>query len=131
GSLGALELQPHKRHIITTRVEHEAVRNLCQRLERSGYEVTWLEVDQEGSLDLDSLRSNLRKDTAIVSIMLANNETGVLFPIQEIAEIVSANSEALFHVDGVNATGKIPISLAEIPVHLFSISGHKFHAPKG
>jgi cysteine desulfurase len=129
--LGALELQPHKRHIITTRVEHEAVRNLCQRLERSGYEVTWLEVDQEGSLDLDSLRSNLRKDTAIVSIMLANNETGVLFPIQEIAEIVSSYSEALFHVDGVNATGKIPISLAEIPVHLFSISGHKFHAPKG
>src|SRR3954465_13722594 len=70
---GVLEQQPHKRHIITTRVEHEAVRNLCQRLERSGYEVTWLEVDQEGSLDLDSLRSNLRKDTAIVSIMLANN----------------------------------------------------------
>src|SRR5215212_1008611 len=93
--IGALELQPQKRQIITTRVEHEAVRNLCEKLERSGYEVTWLEVDQNGSLDLDSLRSNLRKDTAVVSIMLANNETGVLFPVQEIAEIVSSYSDAL------------------------------------
>ncbi|HEX8492314.1 MAG TPA: cysteine desulfurase NifS [Pyrinomonadaceae bacterium] len=128
---GVLEEQPEKRHIVTTRVEHEAVRNLCERLEKSGYEVTWLEVDKEGNLDLEALRAALRPDTAIVSVMLANNETGVLFPISEIGRIVRESSAAVFHVDGVQAVGKIPINLREAEVDLFSLAGHKFHAPKG
>jgi cysteine desulfurase len=128
---GTLEQQPDKRHIITTRVEHEAVRNLCERLEKSGYEVTWLDVDEEGLLNLEDLRAALRPDTAIVSVMLANNETGVLFPIEEIGRTVRENSEAVFHVDGVQAVGKIPIDLRHMQVDLFALSGHKFHAPKG
>jgi cysteine desulfurase len=128
---GALEQQADKRHIITTRVEHEAVRNLCERLMKRGYEVTWLEVDGEGQLDLEELRAALRPDTAVVSVMLANNETGVLFPVEEIGRVVREASGALFHVDGVQAVGKIPINLSSMPVDLFAISGHKFHAPKG
>lgn len=128
---GALEMTQGKRHIITTRVEHEAVRNLCERLERQGYEVTWLEVNEEGELDLDDLRAALRPDTALVSVMLANNETGVLFPVEEAGRIVRENSDALFHVDGVQAVGKIPIALRDWPVDLFALSGHKLHAPKG
>src|SRR5687767_1408471 len=85
---GILEQCPDKRHIITTRVEHEAVRNLCEHLERAGYEVTWLEVDRSGMLDLEALRAALRRETAVVSVMLANNETGVLFPIEQIGRIV-------------------------------------------
>ena len=128
---GFLEQNPVRRHIVTTRVEHEAVRNLCEHLVDIGCEVTWLEVDRNGELDLDDLRKALRRDTGIVSVMLANNETGVLFPIAEIGRIVRENSDAVFHVDGVQAVGKIPINLREWPVDLFSLSGHKFHAPKG
>jgi cysteine desulfurase len=128
---GALEMMKGKRHIITTRVEHEAVRYLCERLERQGYEVTWLDVNVEEELDLDGLRAALRPDTCIVSVMLANNETGVLFPVEEIGRIVHENSDALFHVDGVQAVGKIPINLHDWQVDLFALSGHKFHAPKG
>ncbi|MFS8086567.1 MAG: cysteine desulfurase family protein, partial [Acidobacteriota bacterium] len=128
---GFLEQNPARRHIITTRVEHEAVRNLCEHLAEIGCEVTWMEVDRNGELDLDDLRKALRRDTGIVSVMLANNETGVLFPIEEIGKIVRENSDAVFHVDGVQAVGKIPINLNEWPVDLFSLSGHKFHAPKG
>jgi cysteine desulfurase len=128
---GFLEQNPTRRHIITTRVEHEAVRNLCEHLAEMGCEVTWLEVDQNGELDLDDLRQALRRDTGLVSVMLANNETGVLFQIEEIGRIVRENSDAVFHVDGVQAVGKIPINLREWPVDLFSVSGHKFHAPKG
>lgn len=128
---GFLEQNPTRRHIITTRVEHEAVRNLCEHLAGIGCEVTWLEVDQNGELDLDDLRKALRRDTGLVSVMLANNETGVLFPIEEIGGIVRENSDAVFHVDGVQAVGKIPINLRQWPVDLFAVSGHKLHAPKG
>ena len=128
---GALATQPDKRHIITTLVEHEAVKNLCELLEKEGYEVTWLGVDERGELDLDQLQSSLRPDTALVSIMLANNETGVLFPMKEIGDIVRERSSALFHVDGVQAVGKIPIDLKETSVDLFALSGHKLHAPQG
>ena len=128
---GALASQPDKKHIVTTLVEHEAVRNVCSFLETEGYEVTWLGVDRNGELDLDSLRRFLRPDTALVSVMLANNETGVLFPMKEIAEIVRERSSALFHVDGVQAVGKIPIDLKETQVDLFALSGHKLHAPQG
>ena len=128
---GFLEQNPARRHIITTRVEHEAVRKLCEHLAEIGCEVTWLEVDEQGALDLDELRNALRRDTGIVSIMLANNETGVLFPINEIGRVIREHSDALFHVDGVQAAGKIPINLSDSPIDLFSISGHKFHAPKG
>lgn len=126
---GVLATRPEKKHIVTTLVEHEAVRNLCRLLENEGYEVTWLGVDHNGELDLDELRAALRPDTALVSTMLANNETGVLFPIQEIGRIVHQNSDAAFHVDGVQAVGKIPINLENID--LFALSGHKLHAPQG
>jgi len=128
---GALSTQPDKRHIITTQVEHEAVRNLCALLEKEGYEVTWLGVDERGELNLDELRRSLRADTALVSVMLANNETGVLFPMKTIGDIVRKQSQALFHVDGVQAVGKIPINVKETNVDLFALSGHKLHAPQG
>ena len=128
---GVLASRPSRKHIVTTLVEHEAVRNLCRLLENDGYEVTWLGVDQHGELDLENLRVALRSDTALVSIMLANNETGVLFPVEEIGRIVRENSDAVFHVDGVQAVGKIPIDLKNTAVDLFALSGHKLHAPQG
>jgi cysteine desulfurase len=128
---GVLTTQPEKRHIITTQVEHEAVRNVCGLLEKDGYEVTWLGVSETGELDLNALRAALRPDTALVSIMLANNETGVLFPIDEIGRIVRERSEAVFHVDGVQAVGKIRIDLKNTELDLFALSGHKLHAPQG
>lgn len=128
---GVLATQPRKKHIVTTQVEHEAVRNLCRLLENDGYEVTSLGVDTNGELDLNDLSGALRPDTAVVSIMLANNETGVLFPMEEIGRIVREKSEAVFHVDGVQAVGKIPIDLKNTAVDLFALSGHKLHAPQG
>lgn len=128
---GVLATQPQKKHIVTTQVEHEAVRNLCRLLENEGYEVTWLGVDGNGELDLDELSAALRPDTALVSVMLANNETGVLFPMEDIGHIVREKSDAVFHVDGVQAVGKIPIDLKNTAVDLFALSGHKLHAPQG
>lgn len=128
--LGSLEAT-EKNHIVTTRVEHEAVRKVCQRLETRGYPVSWLDVNDEGLLDLDQLRESLTPETAVVSVMMANNETGVLFPVAEIAAIVKEHSNALFHVDGVNAVGKVSVDLGSTAIDLFSLSAHKFHGPKG
>ncbi len=127
---GILESCPEKRHIITTQVEHPAVFGLCQHLEKKGYRVTWLHVDGEGMLDLDELRDSLSDDTALVSVMAANNETGVIFPFEAVGEIVKAKGIP-FHVDAVQAVGKIPLNMKNSPVDLLTISGHKFYAPKG
>jgi cysteine desulfurase len=126
----ALATQPEKRHVVTTSVEHPAVLNLCQQLEKEGYEVTFLSVDGEGRLDLNELRSALRPDTAIASIMWANNETGTIFPIEKIAEM-TASRGILLHVDAVQYVGKFPIDLRKIPIDFMAISGHKIHASKG
>ena len=128
---GSLKARPGKDHIITTRVEHDAIRKLCETLETDNYRVTWLSVDETGAVDLDELRAALTDKTAVVSVMLANNETGILFPVAEIATIVKENSNALFHVDGVNAVGKIPVDLKSTEIDLFSVSAHKFYGPKG
>lgn len=129
--LGALTAMPERRHIVTTAVEHEAVRKLCDRLELDGYEVSRIGGDGEGRLDVEALLESLRPDTAVVSVMTANNETGVVFPIAEIAAAVRERSDALIHSDGVNAAGKISIDLKQTAVDLVSISAHKFHGPKG
>lgn len=126
----ALEVFPEKRHIITTRVEHPAVLTLCRNLSKRGYRVTEIAVDGEGRLDLDELKSAVDDDTAIVSIMYANNETGVVFPIEEIGKIVK-QKDALFHTDAVQAVGKIPMDMKNSTIDLLSLSGHKLHAPKG
>lgn len=130
--VGTLHAYPEKKHLITTEVEHPAVLGLCRDLEkRHGYEVTFLKVDGQGHLDLDQLRDSIRDDTAIVSVMMANNETGVLFDSEKIGAIVKEKG-AVFHVDGVQAAGKLPIDLKALScVDLFSISGHKLHAAKG
>ncbi len=127
---GTLESSPAKRHIITTRVEHPAVRGLCQHLAEQGYRVTELSVDRQGLLDLDELTDALTPETALVSIMWANNETGVLFPIDRIAQMVKS-AGAVLHTDAVQAAGKEPLDMSKVPVDLLSISGHKLHAPKG
>jgi len=127
---GILRSHPSKRHIITTKVEHSAVLNTCRYLQREGYRVTFLSVDRSGQLDLEELREAITPDTCLVSVMYANNETGVIFPIAEIAGIVKEKG-AVFHTDAVQAVGKIPLNLKEIPVDMLSLSGHKLHAPKG
>ena len=130
--VGTLHAQPNKKHVITTGVEHPAVLGLCRDLEkRHGYEVTYLGVDGDGRLDLDELRDALRDDTAVVSIMMANNETGVLFDSAAIGAIVKERG-AVFHVDAVQAAGKLSLDMQALTdIDLLSISGHKVHAPKG
>ena len=127
---GSLQANRDKHHIITTRVEHPAVRNLCQTLAKQGYSLTELSVDSEGVLDVDELREAIRPDTALISVMYANNETGVIFPIEEIGHIAREHGVP-FHCDAVQAGGRIPIDLSSLPVDFLSISGHKLHAPKG
>ena len=128
--LGTLDSYPEKRHLITTRVEHPAVGNVSTYLGRKGYRITELSVDREGRLDLDELRESLTDETTLVTIMYANNETGVVFPIEEISEIVKARGIP-FHTDAVQAAGKIPLNMKKSTVDTLSISGHKLHAPKG
>jgi len=128
--LGTLDSYPEKRHIITTRVEHPAVGNVSTYLGRKGYRITELSVDREGRLDLDELRESLTDETALVTIMYANNETGVIFPVEEIGEIVKARGIP-FHTDAVQAAGKIPLHMKKSKLDMLSISGHKLHAPKG
>ena len=131
--LSALQSQPELRHIVTTRVEHPAVKNLCETLDLlTGHKhrVTRLMVDADGTLDLDAYREALTEDTAIVSVMWANNETGVLFPVEEMAALAKERG-ILFHTDAVQAVGKIPINLRESKIDFLSLSGHKLHAPKG
>ncbi len=126
----ALRAYPEKRHIITSKVEHPAVKNPAEYLARNGYRVTFVPVDKLGRLDLEFLYRHLSPDTAVVSLMWANNETGVVFPVEAVAERVAAQG-AVFHTDAVQAVGKIPINLAENRIDMLSLSGHKLHAPKG
>ncbi len=128
--LGTLDSYPKKRHLISTRVEHPAVGNVSTYLGRKGYRVTELSVDRDGRLDLDELRESLTEETALVTIMYANNETGVIFPIEEVGEIVKARGIS-FHTDAVQAAGKIPLNMKRSRLDMLSISGHKLHAPKG
>ena len=131
----ALATLSERRHLITTRVEHPAVLNLCHLLGQPGvgrthYRITELGVDRQGMLNLEELEKAIDDDTAIVSVMWANNETGVMFPIEEIGAICRRRG-VLFHTDAVQAVGKIPINLAKLPIDMLSLSGHKLHAPKG
>jgi cysteine desulfurase len=127
---GVLAAAPDKRKIITTRVEHPAVLAVCRELENHGYTLVELPVDKSGCVDLDELEGQIDDDTAIVTIMYANNETGVIFPIEQIAELVGERG-SIFHTDAVQAVGKIPLNLSRSKIDLLSLSGHKLHAPKG
>ena len=131
--LSALQAFPEKRHIITTRVEHPAIKNLCENLGRltgHHYRVTRLPVEADGTLDLAKYEEALSEETAIVSIMWANNETGVIFPVEKMASMAKDRG-VLFHTDAVQAVGKIPIDLSSLDIDFLSLSGHKLHAPKG
>jgi cysteine desulfurase len=126
----ALSAQPDRKHIITTEVEHPAVLNLCKHLEKKGYTVTYLSVNEKGLLDLDELEASLTGGTALVSTMYANNETGALFPVEQIGQMVKEYG-AIYHVDAVQAVGKIPLNMKDSTIDLLTLSGHKLHAPKG
>ena len=126
----ALQMSPERRHIVTTSVEHNAVLNYCEAFVRRGCAVTIVDVDEQGHLDLGALERAIRSDTAVVSVMWANNETGVIFPLAEIADLCRLKG-VFFHTDAVQAVGKMPIDLSEVPVHFLSLSGHKLHAAKG
>jgi len=128
--LSATESLPGKKHIITTRVEHPAVLNFCKHLGRKGFSITFLPVDHNGKISVDEFLRALDDDTALVSIMYANNEVGNIFPVAEIAGILKER-KILFHTDAVQAAGKIPIDTKKFQVDMLSLSGHKLHAPKG
>lgn len=129
---GVVNCNKEKRHLITTKIEHPCVLNVYKELEKQGYEVDYIGVNSDGELDISELKEKLRKDTALVSVMWANNETGVINPVQEIAEIIKTRSaDTKFFVDGVQAAGKIPLDVKSTQIDLLGISGHKIHAPKG
>ncbi|HNQ19412.1 MAG TPA: cysteine desulfurase NifS, partial [Smithellaceae bacterium] len=126
----ALTTQPDKKHIVTSRVEHPAVRALCAHLATQGYRITELPVDKNGILDLENLEKSMTPDTAVVSLMWGNNETGVIFPVEE-AAAMAHDRGILFHTDAVQTVGKIHINMKNNVIDMLSISGHKLHAPKG
>lgn len=126
----ALQLEPRGKHIVTSAVEHSAILRPCQDFEQRGCAVTFLGVDRDGNIDLAELEAAIRPETALVSIMWANNETGVLFPVEKIAEICR-RKDVLFHIDAVQAVGKIPMRLRDTAINFLSLSAHKFHGPKG
>jgi cysteine desulfurase len=128
--MSAAESFPQKRHLITTRVEHPAVLSFCKHLARKGHRITFLPVNNQGQLNIDDLIKAIADDTAVVSVMFANNEIGNIFPVMEIGEILR-DRKILFHTDAVQAVGKIPINTKKLPVDMLSLSGHKLHAPKG
>jgi cysteine desulfurase len=128
--LSAASIDPDKTHIITSAVEHSATIKLCEYLARRGYEITWLPVDELGRLHIDRLESAIRPDTALVTLLWANNETGVLFPLAEIARLTNARKVAL-HLDAVQGIGKLALNVGELGVQFLSVSGHKLHCPKG
>jgi cysteine desulfurase len=128
--LATIESYPERNEIITSVVEHPATLELCRSLERKGYKVHWIGVDKQGRLDIESYKMALSKNVAIISIMWANNETGTLFPIQKLA-MLAKQAGIPFHCDAVQVAGKIPINVEFVDVDMLSISGHKFHAPKG
>jgi cysteine desulfurase len=126
----ALQMSPERRHVVTTSVEHNAVLNYCEATVRRGCQATIVPVDEQGHLDLNELERAIRPDTAVVSVMWANNETGVIFPLEKIAQICRAKG-VFFHTDAVQTVGKMAIDLTNLPIHFLSLSGHKLHAPKG
>ncbi|NEQ99449.1 MAG: cysteine desulfurase NifS [Cyanothece sp. SIO2G6] len=126
----ALAAQPDKRHIVTTAVEHPAILNVCKHLEKKGYQVTYLSVDGDGELDLMEVEASITGGTALVTTMYANNETGVMFPVEAVGAIAKEQG-ATFHVDAVQTVGKVPINMADSTIDLLTLSGHKLHAPKG
>ncbi len=126
----ALVTQPEKKHIVTSAVEHAAIRALCAHLSTQGYRITEIQVDENGNIDLNELEKSLTPDTAIVSLMWANNETGVIFPVEKSAEMARERGIP-FHTDAVQAVGKIPINMKDNVIDMLSLSGHKLHAPKG
>jgi cysteine desulfurase len=128
--LSALAIDPDKRHIITSAVEHSATIKLCEYLATRGYEITWLPVSKEGLLDPAKLEAAITSDTAVVSLLWANNETGILFPVEEIAAITRSKKVPL-HLDAVQAAGKVPINLEALGAQYVSLSAHKLYAPKG
>lgn len=128
--LSALRAQPDRKEVITTVVEHPAVLTLCEQLEKEGYTVHYLKVDKKGRLDINEYASLLSDQVAIVSVMWANNESGTLFPVEEMAEL-ARSAGVMFHTDAVQAVGKLPINLKETSIDMLSLSGHKLHAPKG
>lgn len=128
--MSAIETNPAKKHIITTKVEHPAVLNFCKNLGRKGYRVTYLPVDNKGRLEIESFLRAIDDDLVIVSIMYANNETGVIFPIEKIGHILKER-KVVFHTDAVQIVGKLPVNVKDLPVDMLTLSGHKIHAPKG
>jgi cysteine desulfurase len=126
----ALKSNPDKKHIVTTRVEHPAIKNLSEYLAKNGYRVTFVPVDRKGHLDMDFFYDSLTDETAVVSVMWANNESGVIFPIEEIAPVLRDRG-IVFHTDAVQAIGKLPVNMEKVEVDMLSLSGHKLHAPKG